>query len=158
MYKGNKESFTTDQLAKMEERKSLIHLKTPDQIKDNLAKSMADEGQKIYNLYCIACHQGDGRGDGSRYPSLVESDWVTGDINKLITVMLDGLEGPITVNGKPFNDVMPKQDFLSDDQIAKVLSYIRMNFDNNASAIRAREVNRVRERLKDNHKETEESI
>jgi len=158
MYRGDKQNFTTNQLAKMEERKTLIHLKAPDPIKDNLSKSMADEGQKIYNLYCISCHQRDGRGDGSRYPSLVESDWVKGDINRLIMVMLNGLEGSITVNGKPFNDIMPKQDFLNDDQIANVLSYIRLNFDNNASAISAREVNRVRDGLKDNQEGTTEPI
>lgn len=149
MFRGDKENFGTDQLAKMEKRKMLTHLKTPDKIKDNLAKGMADEGQKIYNTYCIACHQGDGKGDGSRYPPLVESDWVTGDKNRLITVMLDGLKGPITVNGKPFDDVMPKHDFLSDDDIAKVLSYIRSNFKNNAGTIYEKEVANVRDKLKD---------
>jgi glucose/arabinose dehydrogenase/mono/diheme cytochrome c family protein len=158
MFKGDKENFTTDQLVKMEERKTLIHLKTPDKITDNLSNSMADEGQKIYNVYCISCHQADGRGDGSRYPSLVESDWVAGDINRLIAVILNGLEGPITVNGKPFNDIMPKQDFLSDDQIANVLSYIRMNFNNNAGPIPATEVTRVRDGIKDKYEEIEESI
>ncbi len=81
------------------------------------------------------------------------SDWVTGDINRLIKVMLEGLEGPIKVNGKPFNDMMPRQDFLSDDDIAKVLSYVRLNFENNASAIRGREVARMRDRLTDEQEE-----
>ncbi len=44
MYKGDKENFMTDQLAKMEKRKMLIHLKTPDKINDNLSQSIADEG------------------------------------------------------------------------------------------------------------------
>jgi len=149
MYKGDKENFTTDQLAKMENRKMLIHLKTPDKIKDNISKSMADEGRKIYNVYCISCHQGDGRGDGSCYPSLVETDWVTGDKKRLITVLLEGLKGPISVERKPFDDEMPKHDFLSDADIAKVTSYIRMNFKNNAGAIHEREVANVRDKLKD---------
>ena len=148
MYKGDKENFGTDQLAKMEKRKMLTHLKTPDKIKDNLVLGMVDEGEKIYNIYCMSCHQGNGKGDGSRYPTLVESDWVTGDKKRLITVILNGLQGPITVSGKPFNDVMPKQDFLSDEDIAKVLSYIRMHF-NNASSIQQKEVSRVKDRLKD---------
>lgn len=149
MYKGDKENFGPDQLAKMEKRKMLTHLKTPDKIKDNLVKGMADEGQKIYNVYCISCHQADGKGDEGRYPSLVESDWVSEDKNRLITVLLDGLEGQITVNGKLFDGMMPKQDFLSDDDIAKVLSYIRLNFKNNAGAIHEREVANVRDKLKD---------
>ena len=136
------------QLAKMEKRKMLTHLNTPDKIKDNLARGMADEGQKIYNVYCISCHQEDGIGDGSRYPPLGESDWVTGDKERLVTVVLNGLKGPIIVNGKPFDGEMPKHDFLSDADISKVTSYIRLNFKNNAGAIHEKEVANVRNKLK----------
>ena len=149
MYKGNKADFGTDQLAKMENRKLLTHLKTPDQVKDNLVKGMVDEGQKIYTVYCISCHQENGKGDGSRYPPLAGSDWVTGDKNRLITVLLEGLKGPITVNEKRFNGEMPKHDFLSDADVAKVTSYIRLNFKNNAGAILEKEVTNVRNKLKD---------
>lgn len=152
LYKGGKEGFSTDQLAKMEKRKMLTHIKTPDKIKDNLAIGMANEGQKIYNTYCISCHQADGKGDGNRYPPLVESDWVTGDKNRLTKVILEGLEGPISVNGKSFNDMMPKMDFLSDEDIAKVLTYIRMNFNENAGAVQEKEVARVRNGLEDEQK------
>ena len=149
MYKGSEENFGTDQLAKMEKRKILTHLKTPDKIKDNLAKGMADEGQKIYNLYCISCHQKDGKGDGSFYSPLGESDWVTGEKNRLITVLLKGLKGSITVNGKHFDGEMPKFDFLSDADISKVTSYIRLNFNNNAGTLLEKEVASVRDKLKD---------
>jgi glucose/arabinose dehydrogenase len=148
IYRGNKEEFTTSQMVAMEERKKLIHIRTPDKIKDNLARMTADEGQKIYNTYCISCHQADGSGDGNRYPPLAKSDWVRGDVNRLIMVLLEGLAGPITVNGGPYDDMMPKQDFLSNDEIAKVLSYIRLNFDNNSSAIHSSEVARLRHQLK----------
>jgi glucose/arabinose dehydrogenase/mono/diheme cytochrome c family protein len=149
MFKGDKENFGTDQLAKMEKRKMLPHLKTPDKIKDNLAIGMANEGQKIYNTYCIVCHQSNGMGGAGNYPapSLVESDWVTGNKDRLIKVLLEGLKGPIRVSGKPFNGEMPKLDVLSDVDIAKVLTYIRMNF-NNADGIQEREVARVRDGLK----------
>jgi mono/diheme cytochrome c family protein len=109
---------------------------------------IADEGRKIYNTYCISCHQEDGSGDGNRYPPLAKSDWVRGDVNRLIMVLLEGLAGPITVNGDPYDDMMPKQDFLSNDEIAKVLSYIRLNFDNNSSAIHSSEVARLRHQVK----------
>ncbi len=148
MYKGSKENFGKNQLAEMEKRKMLTHLKTPDKIKDNLAKGMADEGQKSYNVYCLSCHQQDGKGDGSRYPPLGETDWVTGDKNRLITVLLEGLAGPITVNGKQYDGVMPKHDFLSDADVAKVGSYIRMKFNNNAGVIQEKEVANVRDKLK----------
>lgn len=150
MYKGNKESFGASQLEKMENRKTLTHIRDPYEIEDNLTKRMADEGQKLYNTYCAACHQPDGRGDG-RFPPLEGSDWVSGEKSKLIKVVLEGLEGPIAVNGKPFEGVMPKQDFLSDADIAKVLSYVRLNFNNNTSAISIGDVRSVRENLTNEH-------
>jgi glucose/arabinose dehydrogenase/cytochrome c553 len=148
MYKGNREKFGTDQLAAMEKRKLLTHLRTPDPVRDNLARGLADEGTKIYTVYCLACHQKDGMGDGNRYPPLGGSDWVTGDSKKLIKVLLEGVKGPITVNGKAFDGEMPGHDFLSDADLARVASYIRLNFNNNAGAIHEKEVASVREQLK----------
>ena len=40
-------------------------------------------------------------------------------------------------------------DFLSDEDIAKVLTYIRMNFNENAGAVQEKEVARLRDRLLD---------
>ena len=147
MFKGNREKFGKAQLAEMEKRKMLTNLKTPDKIMDKLDKGMAVEGEKIYKKYCISCHQGDGKGDGSRFPPLSESDWVMGDKERLIKVLLNGLTGQITVSGQSFNGVMPKHDFMSDAEIAKVLSYVRLNFKNNSSAIHEKEVAHVRKKL-----------
>ncbi|AEM71715.1 cytochrome c class I [Allomuricauda ruestringensis DSM 13258] len=144
MYKGDKDDFSESQLSKMEERKALTHIRNPHEINDNLNYRLADEGQRIYNTYCIACHKADGKGDGNRYPPLAGSDWVTGDKNRLIKAVLEGLEGPITVNGKTYNDLMPKMDFLNDEDIAKVLTYIRMNLNEDVGGVQEREVARVR--------------
>lgn len=147
MYKSNKGNFKETDLAEMEKRKTLLAIKTPDELKDNLAIGMAVGGEKIYNAYCISCHQGDGKGDRNRFPPLDGSEWVTGDNGRLINVLLNGLEGLITVKGKSFDGVMPKHDFLSDAEIANVLTYIRLNFTNNAGAIREAEVAVARKKL-----------
>ena len=75
---------------------------------------------------------------------MVGTDWVTGDKRKLIDVVLNGLEGPITVNEQPFNGIMPPHSFLKDAEVASVLTYIRKSFGNDASTIYADEVARVR--------------
>lgn len=150
MYRGDKGDFSESKLDKMEDRKTQAHIRDPHKINDNLTKRMADEGQKIYSTYCTVCHKADGKGDG-RFPPLVESDWVSGDKKRLIGVLLEGLDGPITVNGKPFEGVMPKHNFLSDTEIAKVLSYIRMNFNNESGGIRVRDVRKMRENLTEEH-------
>lgn len=147
MYKGDKEDFGEAQLASMEARKSLSHIRTPDATEDNLDKGLAVEGGKVFNTYCATCHQRDGQGDSQRFPTLVGTEWVLGDKKTLIEVVLKGLEGPIEVNGKPYNSLMPQHSFLSDEDVAEVLTYVRQNFGNNASEISAEEVSAVRKAL-----------
>jgi len=145
MYKGDKTKFGKAQLAAMEERKNSAHIKTPDELTDNLEKEVIAQGEKSYKLYCGACHQGDGKGDGSRFPPLVNSATVSGSKRKLINLVLNGLNGPLTVNGVEYNGVMPAHNFLKDDEIAQILTYVRSTFGNNAGGIAASEVKRARE-------------
>lgn len=145
MYKGNTENFGEAQLAQMEERKSMSHIKTPDVVEDDLQKNLL-AGQKLYNTFCGTCHQQDGKGAIGRFPPLAGTDWVTGDKDRLIGIVLNGLEGSIEVNGELYNSVMPQHRFLSDEDIAEILTFIRQNFGNSASAVSAEEVNSVRNR------------
>lgn len=144
MYKGDKNNFGAAQLAGMEERKMKPNIKTPDKVEDNLDKGKALAGEKLYNLYCGSCHQGDGQGDVNRYPSLVGSEWVLGNKRKLIEVVMNGLEGPISVKGQAYNGIMPPHNFLKDEEIAQILTYVRVHF-NNSGAVHAKEVARIRE-------------
>jgi len=145
MFKGNKDNFGTAQLAEMEKRKLRSNIRTPDETKDNLDKGkVVSPGAQVYKSYCSACHQRDGKGDGSRFPPLGASEWVTGDKKKLIAVLLKGLEGPIKVKGNSYNGLMAPHNFLSNKDAAEVLTYIRANFGNHAGAVRAEEVDQVR--------------
>jgi glucose/arabinose dehydrogenase len=144
MYKGDRNNFGAKQLIAMEERKKRTNIKTPDPIADNLEKKSVMTGEMSYKRYCTACHQGDGKGDGSRFPPLAGSEWVTGDKKRLIQVILNGLNGPITVNGVAYNGVMPAHNFLPDAEIAQILTYIRKSFGNMSGGITQREVTRVK--------------
>ncbi len=143
-FAGDKNQFGAPQLANMEKRKNLNHIRTPDRVADNLQKDTDDPGELTYLYYCGACHQKNGKGDGSRFPPLAATDWVTGDKERLIKVVLKGLEGEIQVNGRSYNGVMPQHDFLSDQEVADVLTYIRRNFGNRASSIGEEEVRTLR--------------
>ncbi|MCF0050993.1 PQQ-dependent sugar dehydrogenase [Dyadobacter sp. LJ53] len=143
MFKGNKQSFGTQQLAAMEKHKLLGNIRTPDVVKDNLDKETKLAGEKIYRTYCTPCHQSNGLGDGSRFPPLVNSEWVTEDKRKLILAVANGLEGPIEVLGKPYNDLMPKHDFISPEEMAQLLTYVRQQFGNMPDRVSVDEVNRV---------------
>ena len=122
----------------MEKRKSSAHIRTPDEVADNLYKEKALPGAQVYNMYCRSCHQGNGKGDGNRFPPLDSSEWVNGDKSRLVDVVLNGLNKPITVKGKPYNNLMPQHSFLRDEDIAQVLNYIRRRFNDNNDSISTR--------------------
>ncbi|MEO0640706.1 MAG: cytochrome c, partial [Bacteroidota bacterium] len=68
----------------------------------------------------------------------------TGDKERLIGVLLNGMQGEIEVNGETYNNVMASYATLKDEEIAAVLTYVRSNFGNEASAVTASEVAAVR--------------
>ena len=144
MYKGERENFGETQLASMEKRKTASNIRRAHEVNDNLDKDIVAGGEKIYSVYCGTCHQRNGQGASGRFPPLAGTPWVTGDKTKLITIVLKGLEGRIEVNGEPYDNTMPQHSFLNDVEVANVLTYIRQNFGNKASAVSAEEVAAVR--------------
>ena len=145
MYKGDKKTFGEAELADMEKRKSRSYIKTPDEVKDNLGLGGEMEGLILYNSYCRGCHQRDGKGDNSRYPPLAGSDWVAGDKDRLIGVLLHGLQGEIKVNGKLYNGMMPAHGaFLDDHAIASILTFVKGRFNKEKIRVTSQEVTTVR--------------
>ncbi|MES3019266.1 MAG: c-type cytochrome [Bacteroidota bacterium] len=146
MYNGDKTKFGPAQLAKMAQRKATrSYIKDPDPVKDNLNRGDELYGSILYKTYCASCHQGNGKGDDSRFPPLAGSDWVLGDKERLIKAILFGLDGEIKVNGQVWNGLMPAHEgFLTDHAVASISTYIRQNFGNKASDITGAEVAKVR--------------
>lgn len=93
-------------------------------------------GKTLYANACLACHQPAGQGLGKIFPPLAETDWVTGDAQRLALIVLQGMTGPLTVNGQTYNSFMPgfKSQFTNED-MADVLNYIRTSWNNNAPPI-----------------------
>ena len=105
---------------------------------------IAEPGKEVYTKYCLACHQTDGAGVPGMYPTLQKTDWVEGDTKRLIHLVLNGQQGEITVNGTVFKGVMPAHQYLTDEQVADVLTFIRSNFGNMAAPITPAEVSTER--------------
>ena len=145
MYKGDKGKFGEAQLTRMELQKARTYIKTPDEVKDNLGIGGEMNGLILYRSYCIGCHQRDGKGDNNRYPPLTGSDWVNGNKERLISVVLNGLQDEIKVNGKTYHGLMPAHGGVLDDHaIASILTYIKKRFNNDNNAVTSAEVNKVR--------------
>ena len=106
-------------------------------------------GKEIYTKYCLACHQQDGKGVPKLNPPLINTSYVTGDKKTLITWVLKGSgEEKVAIDGNFYNNNMPPQNFLKDDEMAKVLTYIRNSFGNKAGAVTSAEVKMVRSETK----------
>ena len=108
------------------------------------AAAPARPGESLYLKYCMACHQADGSGVPGMYPPIQSTDWVQGDKDRLIGLLLNGQQGEIVVNGKPFRGIMPSHSYLTDKEIADVLSYVRSQFGNKADSVTEAEVKRLR--------------
>lgn len=109
-----------------------------------------ERGKTVYMQVCFACHQPTGLGIPNMFPPLAGSDWVAAKKpDRLIRMVLQGVAGPINVNGKPFTTpapMMPPQGAaLSDAQIADVLTFVRAEYGAKASAVTADMVKAIRE-------------
>lgn len=112
-------------------------------------------GAALYKNTCQPCHGEDGNGTDLLAPPLNGSDWVTGDQDRLVAVVLYGLRGPIKVNGKSYDDIVGEMPGISqnkdlvDEDIAQLLSFIRKNWSNNASELDRVDIIKVRNQFTD---------
>ncbi len=118
-----------------------------------LLKKKYPEGYAIFNGTCQTCHGADGNGMEYVAPPLNGSDWVNGDKNKLIPIVLYGLSGPVKVKNKLYKrpevlDEMPGfgNDKFSDTALAEVISFIRQAWTNNAGKVSEKDIKEVRKR------------
>ena len=110
-------------------------------------KESVGRGQLLYKAYCLACHQVDGSGVGTLNPPLVK-EWAGGDKKRIVQMILKSSIGKVTVDGDKFSNTMPAQPFLTDQQLADVLTYVRNGFGFKASAVTAAEVKAIRAKTK----------
>ena len=106
-------------------------------------KQRFQTGKALYAI-CMACHQANGRGLPGLAPPLAESEWVAGSDRTLARIVLHGLVGPVQVQGKEWNLVMPGQPAFTDDHIASILTYVRRSFGNQSAPVDPKTVADVR--------------
>ena len=98
-------------------------------------------GEAVYKAVCNGCHQATGQGQG-QIPPLVDSEWVTQGTERFAQIVLNGLSGPITVNGASYGAaVMPAQKgAINDKQVAQVMTYVRYKFGNISDTVVTKEM------------------
>jgi nitrite reductase (NO-forming) len=102
-------------------------------------------GEGTFARICAACHLPTGLGVPGQFPPLAHSDYLASAAKeKIIGHLLHGLQGPLVVNGMAYNGQMPALNFLSDAEVAAVLTYARASFGNDLSRVNPDEVAKVR--------------
>jgi nitrite reductase (NO-forming) len=100
-------------------------------------------GDRVFTQNCAACHQADGEGLANAFPPLAASDYLNEDKNRSISVVVHGLDGPLTVNGEAFDGVMPALR-LTDEDVANVLTFIYSQWENAGFVVLPAEVEAIR--------------
>ncbi|MCR9106369.1 MAG: DUF1080 domain-containing protein [Gammaproteobacteria bacterium] len=104
---------------------------SPEQLK------LQQQGEAFY-VQCAACHGDDGKGISGLAPALAGASWVTGPPEWLGRIILQGLKGPIEVNGEVFDGVMPGHGHLpalDDATLAGLMTYLRRSWGNRANPV-----------------------
>jgi len=101
-----------------------------------------ERGANTYKGICAACHMIDGKGVAGAFPPLAASDFLNADVDRAIRTVGTGLQGAITVNGLPYNNVMPGLN-LSHSDVANVLTYVYSQWGNNSTVVNLAQVGKV---------------
>ncbi|MCB0629118.1 MAG: discoidin domain-containing protein [Lewinella sp.] len=116
---------------------------------DEQEQALVDAGAKIFSSLCATCHgplgAGTPVGEGELMaPSFIGSDRVQAHPDYFINILLHGLTGDI--EGQSYTGIiMAPMGDQSDEWVASVASFVRANFENEASVIQPEEVTRVRQ-------------
>jgi len=114
----------------------------------SIDKTTMERGKKVYTQYCVACHQVDGGGVPGLNPPLEKTSYILGSKTKLIKVILKGMNTHEEIDGETYSNIMAPFNYLTDQQISDVLTYVRNSFGNKATAITPGDVKYVRARTK----------
>jgi nitrite reductase (NO-forming) len=110
--------------------------------------ALMKKGETVYKGYCQTCHQANGQGLSTVYPPLAGSDYIkTKPKKEIISSVVNGLKGEITVNGKKFNGVMvPLPKNYTDDDAAAVITYVLNSWGNPGGVVSVAEVKAARKK------------
>lgn len=110
-------------------------------------------GATVFTTHCSSCHQANGQGVPGTFPPLVGSEWVQGDQETVVRILLNGMQGPVTVRGGSFNGAMPAwKDQLTDAEIAAVATHIRSMGGNQGGPVEESLVASLRKELMSRNK------
>ncbi|MGY0505865.1 copper-containing nitrite reductase [Luteimonas sp. e5] len=110
-------------------------------------------GKVLFAGTCSTCHQPDGSGMEGIFPPLANSDYIKDNPSRLPQIILHGMQGPVRVNGKDYNSIMPPMAQLTDDEVANISTYVLNSWGNPGGQITREQAKAARADKPDNASE-----
>jgi mono/diheme cytochrome c family protein len=110
-----------------------------------VADSGAERGAALYAQNCVPCHRENGEGVPKVFPSLSGSPAVLGDPVELAQWVLSQ-KRPASIPAGQYLTQMLLFAWMSNDDTAALLTYIRSHFGNSASAVDSALIAKSREK------------
>ena len=133
---------------KIETRLLISDLKTnPVRPWNEQERRWARSGARAFASSCSSCHGSGGQGLAGLGPSLLGSERLLGAADIPIRIILDGLTGPITVDGEVWDLTMPghrENPKMTDTEISALLTWVRRQWGHGADAVSPEAVSRIR--------------
>lgn len=112
-----------------------VQIGRPEQV-TGFSGHKTNSGATLFEARCATCHQANGSGIAEAVPPLDGSPFVTTQPDVIVQILLHGLQGAIEVNGSIYNGNMPDfSSVLSDEDIARLTSFVRGAWSNRAGAV-----------------------
>lgn len=133
------------------QNKKTNKIQTP-QLPKKTFKDNRTAGYALYSLYCSSCHGLDGIGKDNLAPPLMNSEYVGESKDRLIALVLNGMQGPVTVNNQVYTIQTPMPGIknnpnLTDKDIADLLVFLRNSFSLSDTNIKEKDITKWREKL-----------
>jgi mono/diheme cytochrome c family protein len=102
-------------------------------------------GKTVYDQHCASCHGKNGEGMPPNYPPLAHNQSIEMEsaVNAIRMVLNGGYPPGTDANPKPYG-MPPFGQTLSDDEVAAVVTYIRVTWGNRGVPVSAADANRLR--------------
>lgn len=118
---------------------------------------LSGENLRLYKLgeqqfsNCMACHGNQGQGIKGVAPALAGSQRVNRENpGTVVRILLHGFTSDGSNSAQDYPGVMPSHSYLTDEEVAAVLTFIRQSWDNDAPPVSIETVSNIR-RTTENH-------
>jgi mono/diheme cytochrome c family protein len=107
-----------------------------------------ETGRRAYDKQCAVCHGAEGKGQPPLYPPLAGNRSITmaSPVNSIRMVLNGGYPPGTRKNPRP-HGMPPFAHIFNDDEVAAVVSYIRVAWENSGTPVASAQVNELRKLL-----------